>query len=272
MRLEPPHPLVGLAVASVLALALLITRPAPSAAAAGTLQGDIPHDGTGLVVWGGGTTTELSQAAEQQGCHTTTLWTTSSGHFAVYIYGAPDVVNAPFIEQFPGTSMPPGTALVIACSGPVGPSQSAIVAISSIENEFANAAFDGINRARVENGRSTLILDTRLRSAAEKYASLVFSKGELSHSFDGQPWERAQREGFPSQYVGEVIVSRGSSEGLNVPHDAPELVTAWMNSPPHRDIIIGKDYSFVALGVGCATGIDRAGLNTVVCVAMLGTP
>lgn len=272
MRLEPPHPLVGLVVASLVAVALLISRTGAPAAAAGSLQGDIPRDGAGLVVWSGGTTLELSQAAEQRGCHATTLWTTSGGRFAVYIYGAPDVVNGSFAERFPGWTMPASTALVLVCTGAAVPSQSSIVAISSLDRQFADAAFDGINRARAANGKPALVLDGRLRSAAEKYAALLLAKGELSHTLDGQPWDRAQREGYPSQYVGEVIVSRGTSEALSVERDAPQLVTAWMESPPHRDIILGKDFAFTGLGVGCATGVDRSGLNTVVCVGLVGAP
>jgi uncharacterized protein YkwD len=168
--------------------------------------------------------------------------------------------------------MPPSTALVLVCSGAVAPSQSSIVQISSLDRQFAEATFSGINGARSSNGRTTLVLDARLRSAAEKYAQLLFARGELGHAFDGQPWDRAQREGYPSQYVGEVLVSRGTSQALDVGRDAPQLIAGWMQSPPHRDIILGAQFLFTGLGVGCATGVDAAGLNAVVCVAMLGAP
>lgn len=273
MRLEPPHPLVGLVVASLVALVLSTAHPGTPSRAAGALEGDVPHDGAGLVVWGGGTPFELSRAAEQHGCHATNLWTTTNtGRFAVYIYGAPDVVNGAFGDRFPGGMMPPATALVLVCSGAVSPSQSSIVAISSLDSQFAEGAFAGINGARAANGRPTLILDGRLRSAAEKYAQVLLARGELSHTFDGQPWDRAQREGYPSQYVGEVLVARGTSEPLDVARDVPQLIAGWMQSPPHRDIIVGPQFAFSGMGVGCATGIDRSGLNSVVCVAMLGAP
>lgn len=272
MRLEPPHPHVGLVVASVIVSALLITRASLPATAAGSLQGDVPGKGASLVVWGGGTPLELSHAAEQRGCQASTLWATTAGRFTVYIYGAPDEVNRLFGERFPAWIMPPSTALVLVCGESVAPPQSPVLAVPSPDRRFADAVFKEINGARTGAGKAALVLDGRLRSAAEKYAALLLARGELSHTLDGQPWDRAQREGYPSQYVGEVLISRGSSDPLGVERVAPQLVEAWMDSPPHRDIILGSEFAFTGLGVGCATGIDARGLNAVVCVGLVGAP
>ncbi|MGE0229111.1 MAG: CAP domain-containing protein [Dehalococcoidia bacterium] len=273
MRLEPTHPLVGFLIVSAIAVVLLATPP-PAVAAAGDLVGDIPVHGAGLVVWGGGTTSDLSHAAEGRGCHADILWITDSGRLAVYVYGAPDVVNAAFAELFPGGMIASSTALVLMCSPPVAsaPASDSPAQPSSFDEQFAAVVFEGVNQARATDGHSVLNLDTRLRSAAESYARLLLDRGELSHSLDGQPWERAQRVGYPSQYVGEVLVSRSTSLELSIGSDGPELVTAWMESPPHRAIILGRDYAFTGLGVGCATGVDPSGLNAVVCVALLGAP
>ncbi|MGE0228577.1 MAG: CAP domain-containing protein [Dehalococcoidia bacterium] len=273
MRLEPTHPLVGFLIVSAVAIVLLARGPS-SATAAGDLIGDVPANGAGLVVWSGGTTSDLSRAAEGHGCHADILWITDSGRLAVYVYGAPDVANAAFMELFPGGMLASSTALVLMCSPFVAsvPTSASSDTPSSFDEQFAAVVFEGINQARETDGHTVLNLDARLRSASESYARLLLERGELSHSFDGQPWERAQKAGYPSQYVGEVIVSRSTSLELSIAGDGPELVTAWMESPPHRAIILGRDYLFTGLGVGCATGVDGNGLNAIVCVALLGAP
>jgi len=272
MRLEPPHPRVGLVAASVFVAALLITRASLPASAAGSLQGNVASKGASLVVWSGGTTLELSQSAEQHGCQASTLWATTGGRFTVYIYGAPDEANRLFGERFPGWAMPPSTALVLICGDLVAPPQSPVLPAPSLDRQFADAVFNEINNVRAGAGKPALLLDGRLRSAAAKYAALLLARGELGHALDGQPWDRAQREGYPSQYVGEVLISRGSSEPLSVGHDAPQLVAAWIDSPPHRDIILGNEFAFTGLGVGCATGLDPRGLHAIVCVGLVGAP
>jgi len=280
MRLILWRPLVALTAAALLVLAGL-AMPAPSnALSAGQIDGDLPPRGPALVVWGGGTPEALAQAARDRGCTPAALWIATDGRLLVYISGAPDVVNAAFSGQFAGGEMPGGIAAVVICGPPVvantggpGSGPPAAAPTPSLEQQFAEAAFDAINGARQANGLPALGESLPLRAAAEQYVTLLLSQGgQLNHELDGMPWDRAQREGYPSSIVGEVIASRATSEPLNVSADTAVLLQTWLDSPPHRDILMGADFAFTDLGVGCAVGKDASGLNLVICVAMTGMP
>lgn len=249
----------------------------------GQIEGQLPADGgAALVVWGGGPPGALAEAARSQGCRSPSFWIAAGGTLMVYIDGAPVVVNVPFTAQFEAGTLPPGIALVVICSqvgfgasntvAATPPPPPPPAALASIQQQFAAAAANGINSARQGNGLPPLKFDSRLQAAAESYAGLLIIHGQLSHTLDGEPWDRAQRAGYPSTLVGEVIASRSTSEVLDVPQDTAVLVQAWLDSPPHREIIMGKDFAFIDVGVGCATGRDADGLNLVICVALTGVP
>lgn len=259
-------------VAVALTVGLLLGSPSQSAAQVPGLSGEVVPGGSSLVVWGGGPPGDLAGAAGQQGCVAASVWGTADGQFVVYVFGAPDIVNQAFLNLFAGGTIPGGTALVLACGAgaPSASSAATNTQPASLEQQFGTAVFNAINAARTSNGRAVLQPDGRLRSAAEQYVRLLLARGEIGHSFDGQPWDRAQRAGYPSSIVGEVVASRGTSEALDVTDDTAVLMQGWFNSQSHRDIILGRDFAFTDLGVGCATGRDRGGLNTVVCVAMAG--
>ncbi len=241
----------------------------------GKIEGQLPAGGGAtLVIWGGGPPGALYEAAQSQGCRSPVFWITVDGQLLVYIDGAPELVNTDFTSQFEGGVLPSGIALIVICSqvGFGASGASAAPPPPSIEQQFATAASNGINGARQANGLPPLKFDSRLQAASESYAGLLIVHAQLSHTLDGQPWDRAQRAGYPSALVGEVIASRSTSEALDVPQDTAVLVQAWLNSPPHRKIIMGKDFAFIDVGVGCATGRDADGLNLVICVALTGMP
>lgn len=254
-------------------------------------RGGLPTGGGfALIVWGGGSPESLIDTAQSQGCAATSEWIAFDGKLIGYIHGAPDLVNNEFRGHFSGGSIPAGTALVLVCSAGGGPGSPAPLAAApappppppptpppppaalSLDQQFGVTAFDAINNSRKAAGLPALNQNTQLRAAAEKYVHLLNTSGQLNHGLDGQPWDRAQREGYPSGVVGEVIASAATSEALNVPHDTNVLMQAWLNSPPHRSIIMGDEFAFSDLGVGCAVGRNSGGLNLVMCVAMMGVP
>jgi uncharacterized protein YkwD len=254
-------------------------------AQAGQLDGDVPHSGAALIVWGGGPPSDLVSTAEGRGCSVASVWIALDGDLLVYIDSAPALVNEAFDAYLDGGSLPSGTAAVIVCSGPNqqdvsgGPAErepaatTALATGTSLEAQFASTTFAAINQARATNGLSPLTVAPPLQRAAGQYAQLLLaSGGSLDHFMDGAPWDRAQRAGYPSSVVGEVIASAANSEPLEVERDTEVLLDTWMNSPPHRDLLMGKDFAFTDLGVGCAVGHDPTGLNLVLCVAMTGQP
>jgi uncharacterized protein YkwD len=94
----------------------------------------------------------------------------------------------------------------------------------------------------------------------------------IDHYLDGTPWERGQRAGYPSPLIGEILALYATSADLNPAAHATEIVTAWMNSPAHRDVIVSRDFHFTEAGVGCAIGSDALSRHVVICVGLAGEP
>lgn len=115
-------------------------------------------------------------------------------------------------------------------------------------------------------GLPTLAVNGSLTAAAEDYAAYHFLNAnpfQLSHDLDGGLLDRLRRHGY-SGAGGEALVSG--------PLDAQILLTTWLNSPGHRDILLSAQY--VHIGVGCYHGpyVDQSGntFDVALCVADLG--
>lgn len=113
-------------------------------------------------------------------------------------------------------------------------------------NDVAQALFTLLNNARAANGVATVASNSVLTASAEYYAKLHFTTAnpyELNHYLDGGPGNRAWSRGYCCA-VGEILVtSEGSAEGM---------VELWMNSPPHRAVIVDPQYR--EIGVSCYGG------------------
>jgi uncharacterized protein YkwD len=123
-----------------------------------------------------------------------------------------------------------------------------------------------INNERARLGVSDVTQNAALTTAARDYAALHFLSTDpfqLNHYLDGGPGDRAKRNGYAG-LVAEALVT-GSPQ-------AEQLMQAWLNSPPHRDIILDSQYRDI--GVGCYEGsyVDASGstLHLALCVANLG--
>ena len=104
------------ALATVIGVGAGLLTVAPAAAQQGAITGEVPAPGRfGLVVWGGGTAEAARTALRAQGCDPVSLFVTRQGTFIGFIYDAPPFPNAPFLELFPGTQLPAGTAVIVTC-------------------------------------------------------------------------------------------------------------------------------------------------------------
>lgn len=111
-----------------------------------------------------------------------------------------------------------------------------------------------------------LTAHSALVSAATDYAAFHFLNADpfqLSHNLNGSLMDRIRYYG----YMG------GGAETLAVgAPDAQGLFEVWMNSPPHRDLLLNAQY--VDIGVGCYEGPykDASGnvFQIALCVADLG--
>lgn len=119
------------------------------------------------------------------------------------------------------------------------------------------------NESRAANGLATLQLNNQLNSSAQAKAQHMIANDYWDHiAPDGtEPWYFFDQSGYNYVRAGENL-ARGFDTGY-------EANTGWMNSPTHRDNILG-DYSDV--GFGIASGPNHQGGENTVVVAHYGKP
>ena len=111
-----------------------------------------------------------------------------------------------------------------------------------------------VNGQRVDHGLKPLHPSRQLRLAAESHGTDMVSHRFFAHvsPFTGAITDRARRSGYirpKDDYVLGEDIAWGELE-LSTP---AAIVTAWMNSPEHRAVILDRD--FVDMGVGVITGV-----------------
>ena len=107
-----------------------------------------------------------------------------------------------------------------------------------------------MNRVRTARGLGPLRAAPSLRAAARSHSQAMLSYGFFSHhSKDGTAFsERIRRyytdSGYARWAVGEALMA---SPGRVV--DAEAVVAAWLNSPPHRAIVLSPTWRDAGIGV-----------------------
>ena len=107
-----------------------------------------------------------------------------------------------------------------------------------------------MNRVRSAKGLRPLRTAPHLRSAARSHSQAMLANDFFGHdSVDGTAFsERIRRyytnRGFSKWSVGEALMA---SEGRAV--DAPAIVAAWLESPPHRSIVLSPTWRDAGIGV-----------------------
>jgi uncharacterized protein YkwD len=111
-----------------------------------------------------------------------------------------------------------------------------------------------INAIRVQSGLKPMGTTRPLRVAAVRHSRDMVRRHYFAHvSPSGQTVsDRARRAGYGGERLGENI--GWGSGSLATP---AAIVQAWMNSPPHRRIILTPDFRDV--GVGIAQGAPSGG-------------
>jgi hypothetical protein len=118
------------------------------------------------------------------------------------------------------------------------------------------------NQQRQNNNLPVLTDSPELDQAAANKAADMFSKDYWAHNApDGTtPWAFIKGAGYNYVYAGENL-----ARGFN---NASDVITAWMNSPEHRQNVLSPNYQNVGFAV--ATG-KLTGEDTVLVVEMLGS-
>lgn len=114
-----------------------------------------------------------------------------------------------------------------------------------------------INRMRAQHGLGPLRSSRHLARAADRHSHDMLRHDFFGHpSSDGTPFYRRVRSYANARSVGEdLAMASGSSV-------APAVVGMWMNSPPHRAVILSS--TFGRIGIGQRSGQLGSQRTTVV--------
>lgn len=135
-------------------------------------------------------------------------------------------------------------------------SQQHVLGISS--NLSQSAFLSSTNEARAENSESGLTLSPQLEQAAQAKAEDMAKYNYWSHTSPSgkSPWDFINATGYSYQLAGENL-----AYGFN---SAATIISAWMNSPEHRENILTSSYKNVGFGVYSTPNYQGHGPETIV--------
>lgn len=127
----------------------------------------------------------------------------------------------------------------------------------------SSEVLDLVNKSRTEAGLSSLTINAELAVAANAKALDMIDNSYFAHiSPNGKtPWDFIKDTGYDYSFAGENLAIGYTN--------AQELHTAWMNSPSHRENIMGPNYQEIGISV---QGGEYQGVETTVVVQMFGKP
>jgi len=120
--------------------------------------------------------------------------------------------------------------------------------------DMANAVLASVNSARGAQGLAALSANGALTAAAQSYAQLLTQLDTLTHDAGGGLLARIRASGYPGGFLGEALW-----EGWGQ-YAADQVVNQWLNSPPHREILLNPAYADA--GVACYVQEVNGALNT----------
>jgi uncharacterized protein YkwD len=124
-------------------------------------------------------------------------------------------------------------------------------------NSLERGVVAEVNAVRRAHGLRALVQRPALVRAATSHATNMARHGYFSHSWsNGVPFSRWIRRYWPgcsrcSWSVGENLYWRHPNP------TAAQVVTAWLNSPPHRHNLLKRDWQ--SIGVGAVLTLDPFG-------------
>jgi uncharacterized protein YkwD len=120
-----------------------------------------------------------------------------------------------------------------------------------------------INKKRAQHGRGSLDRNRQLQKAAQRHTNRMAQSGCFSHQCAGEGSldARLRSSGYLGGKSGSWAYSENIGWGKNRRATPKRIVSAWMNSPPHRANILSGN--FKQLGVGVASGTPQGGKGGV---------
>lgn len=115
------------------------------------------------------------------------------------------------------------------------------IASSDLANEAAIQA--GINQRRQQNNLDPLNQDASIVQAARRHSLDMATNNFTNHTgSDGsRHWERMSDACYDADYTGEII-------GWGFGGNPSSMITWWMNSPPHKAIILSGNFEDFGAG------------------------
>ena len=131
----------------------------------------------------------------------------------------------------------------------------------------AHAVLCLINHARVSHGLPRLRANAALDRAALGHSGDMVRRRFFDHTSPGgsDPFRRARRAGYRGLWLGETIAYGGGSLGT-----AAVTVRGWLDSPPHRRILLARDLRDIGIGIAEGTPDPAAGDDGITVTADIG--
>ena len=131
------------------------------------------------------------------------------------------------------------TTLAGGALGAAAPTASAVTISSQAQMKMD--VVTSVNAVRAKQGCKGLKIAKKLNWAAQGHADDMMLTGLFSHtSADGRSWVTRIRATGWKRPAGENI-----AKGFG---GAPEVMTAWMNSPEHRRNILNCKFKYIGVG------------------------
>src|SRR3954451_7466928 len=115
-----------------------------------------------------------------------------------------------------------------------------------------------LNQQRAANGIGPLVENAALSTASTGYSQRMLAQGFFGHeSPDGSTLVQRLTD---AGYLGDDdawVVGENIGWGQASLATARSMVTAWMNSPGHRENLLSADYTQVGLGLALGTPTDQ---------------
>ena len=107
-----------------------------------------------------------------------------------------------------------------------------------------------VNEARRRHGIGRLHYDGQLKRAAQRHTRRMLSGHCFSHQCPGEAdlSARVAHSGYTRRAHAWAL-----GEDLGVKHSPLRMVRAWMQSSPHRNVLLGRRYRDAGVGVGWGT-------------------
>ena len=105
-----------------------------------------------------------------------------------------------------------------------------------------------LNQIRAQHNLTPLSANTQLRNAARAHSTDMLRRGFFDHNSPTETWDARIARYLKAPLTGENIAWGQGSSG-----SAAGIVKQWMNSPPHRAIILTAELKRVGLGLASGT-------------------